>query len=547
MADYEQIMKALRNAHAAGDTSAATRLAAMARAAKGVATQAETPAKAGAVPGGFELGTGELQTNGPGPSGSIDPELYKMGAIGRRFAPGELQRPDMTTVKAGDGTEMVLNPATGQYTSRELMAGNMRPGVGQAFQAGAAQGFTLGAGDEVAGALMGPFAREKARAALDASRRDRPGVTLTGELSGALSLPAKAMGPTGTLGEAVRTGAKAGAVYGGGYAAASADGGVLPRIKAGIEGAVAGSIFGAATPIAVNFGTKAFRKMFQASSKRPTLESLRTTRDAAYHAVDSAGEKFGPDELRSMAERARTGLDDFNYLPEADPQTTGVLRQMEGLGDRELTLGQLDKFRQSIWKRYNKSQEEGLLEVIEAIDDTITSRASTSELLDAARLSHARYKKAELLDLAFKKADRQTAATGSGGNVMNKYRQAVTSVLNNPRQAKWFSGEERAAMEAFIAGSTTQNAMRLVGKLSPGGNGLMTALNLGAVAAEPGMLAVSVLAGATKAAADRSTMRQAEGLIGKVGGGNVPIPARPVTYPARTNALAGPIMDAMRD
>ena len=38
MADYDQIMKALRNAHAAGDTAAATRLAAMAKAAKGGAS-----------------------------------------------------------------------------------------------------------------------------------------------------------------------------------------------------------------------------------------------------------------------------------------------------------------------------------------------------------------------------------------------------------------------------------------------------------------------------------------------------------------------------
>ena len=43
MAEYEQIMRALRNAHAAGDTAAAQRLAQMAQAARGQTESAALP------------------------------------------------------------------------------------------------------------------------------------------------------------------------------------------------------------------------------------------------------------------------------------------------------------------------------------------------------------------------------------------------------------------------------------------------------------------------------------------------------------------------
>lgn len=38
---------------------------------------------------GYEMGSGELATQGPGPTGAIDPALYEMGAIGRRMRPGQ--------------------------------------------------------------------------------------------------------------------------------------------------------------------------------------------------------------------------------------------------------------------------------------------------------------------------------------------------------------------------------------------------------------------------------------------------------------------------
>jgi hypothetical protein len=160
----------------------------------------------------------------------------------------------------------------------------------------------------------------------------------------------------------------------------------------------------------------------------------------------------------------------------------------------------------------------------------IASKASGNEIMQAARAANAAYSKAQLLENAFKKARLQTAGTGSGGNILNKYRQAVTRIVTNPREAKWFSADELALMETFIEGDVSENVMRKIGKLSPGGNGLMTALNVYAAAVDPTMLAVTATASAAKGAADKSAMQGSERILDAVSTGVIkpPAPALPL-------------------
>ena len=77
-------------------------------------------------------------------------------------------------------------------------------------------------------------------------------------------------------------------------------------------------------------------------------------------------------------------------------------------------------------------------------------------------------------------------------------------------------------MRRVVEGDLPQNVLRQIGKLSPTGNGLMTALNLGAVALEPTMLAVGATGMTAKAIADQTQRRRMEELrkllaTGKVG------------------------------
>lgn len=527
----QQLKDAARKALAAGDTAAAKRLIDAARAAGGQTPQdaaqpASAPAPAAseayqAVRNEFELGTGELMTAGPGPTGYIDPALYEMGAIGRRMQPGQPAQPTpVADVVTDVGKAGVAGVARGSAMLADL-PGTLR-------NAG------MAAAEFVTGRELTPEQRELIRGGTlpQLGRGD-----MRGNLETATGGASEFRGNTvpGQFAGTVAEFAPSAAMFGGGSVANMARNAVLPGIGSEAAGQLtkdtpfedvarfAGAVIGGVAPDVVNFGTKAFQNAFRMSAQKPTVESLRTVKSIAYKAVDEAGERFQPSELQGMVAAVRTNLDDVNYLPEADTTTAAILKRLDDISTREISLGQLDKMRQTVWSRYNSTKEPGLLEVIDGIDELVQSRASTSELLNAARLANSRYKKAELLDDAFTRATDQTAATGSGGNILNKYRQAVTSIINDPKRAKWFSPEEIVVMREFVRGTPGQNVMRLVGKLAPSGNGLMTALNLGAVAtAGPAALVGSAVASGAKAMADGSQGRAAEGLIDMVATGQIP-------------------------
>jgi len=57
-----------------------------------------------------------------------------------------------------------------------------------------------------------------------------------------------------------------------------------------------------------------------------------------------------------------------------------------------------------------------------------------------------------------------------------------------------------------VTGSISDNVLRLMSKLSPTGNGLMAALNVGAAAANPAMLGVTAAGMTAKGVVDRKTL-----------------------------------------
>lgn len=476
----------------------------------------------------------EVSQIAPAPSAAIADELYRQGPVGVRYLGPQSE------VAAADGSPQVYDAKTGQYTNRELMAARMNPSAVDAAGAGALQGITMGVGDELF-AGSSPLQREKIRAATDAAKRDHPVASTVGEIGGAMSVPLGSASKADTLRKAMWTGATAGSIWSALYSFNQAEGGIDNRLKAAGKGAAAGFVVGGLAPVVLTGAAKGLKAVFGRAEKAPNIENLRAAKTAAYRAADEAGETFSAQDMASLYAKVSGDLAATNYVTGVDRQTDAVLTLLERKSAEGMTLGQLDKLRQSFWKRYNAAPNEtGILDAIDAIDGLIASREGSSALMSAARASNSAYKKAEMLDLAFQKARDQTAATGSGGNILNKYRQAVTSIVNNPNKAKWFSTDEVDAMRGFLQGSMSENVLRRIGKLAPGGNGLMLALNIGAVGVNPAMLGVTAASSAAKALSDRSTAAGAERLIGKVSGGatarSAPVVAAP---PNALNAYLG--------
>lgn len=300
---------------------------------------------------------------------------------------------------------------------------------------------------------------------------------------------------------------------------------------------IAGAFF---APMAVNTANKTVNAMFKRAATRPSVEALKDAKNAAYRAVDQSGVKLPANIADDIASRANAAAASRNYVPDVDKQTLASLKILENQSGKPLTIGELDKIRQGLSKRYSAAPNEvAILDMIDIVDDAIQNAPGGGELMSAARLANSRFKKSELIEDAFKKAADQTAAAGTGGNLVNKYRQAVSNIINNPRRAKYFSQEEIDFMRQFVQGKPTENMMRLIGKLSPDSSGLMAFLNLGAVATNPSMIAASMAGAVSKRAAEASAMRGADAIQTMLATGQVPQAARTVTDPRMIGILPG--------
>lgn len=537
MADptYENALAAMRKAYEAGDMVSAKRMAAFAK--KLQAQPAPAPATSAGRPAaqnGFELGTGELSLSGPGPTGSIDPALYEMGAIGRRMQPGENPAMGLNertgtmglnertgtmmpkVVRSADGAEFYLDPATGGYSDRQMMTAQeaQRTGRMKAAGLGYLRGYSMNTADEMA-AGGDPRTLAQARAMQDANQEAYPGTTMLGEITGAVLNPlARVLGPIRSVAGTV--------LAGGGTAAVDAfgrgEGGFKNRMGDAVEGGVGGALFTLPLALVGKGISKGYDAFARNAAERPSSNAFKAVKNAAYRAVDDSGEVFTGSDMDGLATRARDLLKAADFDDIADPQTAAALRTLEARAGQDVSLGRLDRIRQTLWDRYNRGDEPLILDLIGEIDGLIDTKAGASAAMKAARDANSTFRRVEMLENVFRKAELQTDSTGSGGNILNKYRQAITAILVDQKKAKWFAPQQIAVMENFVRGSQSENALRRIGKMAPGGNGLMTYLNFYAATLDPTLLAATAAAQAAKTGADNMATAGREGVLDAAAG-----------------------------
>lgn len=351
-------------------------------------------------------------------------------------------------------------------------------------------------------------------------KEENPAIALGAELAPALipgvgagAALAKGANIVGRAGAAAIAGAGAGGLYG----FTEGEGGAKERAKNAAFTAGAGALFGAAAPRMTDFAANIPSKVkatFSRSFERPTVKMLQRAKNDAYKAVDNAGELFSGDAMTGLSQKVRGAIEGDNYVEGVDNALTATMAVLDKRAGKPTTLSQLDRVRQNLWTRYGNAKDQPqILDAIRLIDETIESTADGSELMSIARAANSRYAKSKLLEDAFTKATDQTAGSGSGGNILNKYRQAVTLIINNEKKAKFFSPAEIDMMRGFVRGSLSENVKRQIGKLSPNGNGLMMALHvIGGVASSGATVPVMAVGAFAKNSADNSAMRGASAI-----------------------------------
>jgi hypothetical protein len=270
MAEYDQIMQALRNAHAAGDTAAAQRLAQMAKAAKPSENVIMNTPDGGRVVRGQ---SGKLSFVSPAYSTS-DPEQIKRIMEGAGGA--ETSRLGMQ--------ESIVQQAPVSSRLTKLVEGT--PFIGSYL-------------DELIGAFSGPEAAQGVRALSSAMEETRPGQSLGLNLGGAAlgtaatiaATPARvaaALVPSTSarmlpsMGKAALTsgllGATEGAIYGAGQGEGA--GRVETAGTGALFGGLLGGALGGAAPL-VAAGAENVAGIFRRSDVAKIASDLGISREAA--------------------------------------------------------------------------------------------------------------------------------------------------------------------------------------------------------------------------------------------------------------------------
>jgi hypothetical protein len=401
---------------------------------------------------------------------------------------------------------------------------------------------TFGLADRLAGHMGGEgleAERAKTKAASDRAGWAGTAAQVVGALGplGAISrvvrsLPgvSSAVQLGGKSGLAARTGAAA--VEGGGFGAANAVG----HDQDIVEGAKWGAVAGAAGNVAGEAVSKVIDKTAGAFNKKPELKSADEFKDrsrAKYVEADQAGVIIKPEGLQGLGAKIKADLAEFAYTPKAQPRVASFLEDLDAISGSNVTLKGLDTLRkQALHAKsdaaFGSSEREAARRVIGQIDDFMDNIPSSAVLtgdktagvraLQEARKEWAVAKKAEMVENAIERATLNAQASGSGGNINNAFRQEFKAILKNKKASAGLTPDERSAMMDIVKGTDTQNLARLVGKLSPQGNGLalmmhgMSALQSGGMS-----LPAAGVGMASKAYADKATGKNVEALAQIIG------------------------------
>jgi hypothetical protein len=221
--------------------------------------------------------------------------------------------------------------------------------------------------------------------------------------------------------------------------------------------------------------------------------------------------------------------------PKRHPNAASMIEDLNAAKGSSPSLTELDQWRQIVSRDVKGDPAEKFYgdKIINGIDDFIDTATpkdmsagdpkTAAELILKARKANSIFRKTEVLHDALEAAKLQTSGAGSGGNIDNAIRQQIKSILKNPKRARFFSAEERAALRKVVAGDSIQNFARLVGKMSPEGNGLNTMLQtLGGVFSGGATVPISIAGFAAKRFADQATKNNLDDALRLIQSGQQP-------------------------
>ena len=496
--ELDRILTALRNAHDAGDTESARRIARMAQERMGGAPEAAPSAPL------YHPRAAELAAQG-----------WANGAAANAPPPPEPNRLRAAVRSAGDA--ITFN----HMDELTAAGGSLLPGR----------------------TYEGEIARVRDMDAAD--REAYPGTALAGGLAGAVAGPGlmvrggMAAGRTaaGQLGRV----AGIGAAQGGAYAFGAAEGGLGERAQSVPLGAAFGAAGGAAFAGAGAGFTRAAQALSRSPAGQavaPTVDALRAGAQRLYERVEQSGATIPANHVNALARSVRSRLVGDGYNAKLHPRIAAVLDEIEGRSG-PMTLREADILRRVATNAAQGSQaadERRLaMRAADAVDSMIDRLGDHSGPLREARAMWHTLRKSEAVEEAIERAS--TGASSFAKNLQTEFR----NLIRNRKAMRGFSEAERKAIAQVVNGGAVENGLRFLGKtLSV--EGLPGIITSGGALATGNVPAAAAMAGTGfvgRRAADAMTRRSANNALATVaGGGNRQAIVAAILEAQRRNALA---------
>lgn len=270
------------------------------------------------------------------------------------------------------------------------------------------------------------------------------------------------------------------AVEGAAYGAVTGAGEEQPgdRLEGAGWGALVGGATGAATErIGRAFSNSAARR---ATPPAPGLDELQRETDALYQASRAAGVGIKSPAVDKMVANVQMAAGQLN--PKLRPNTAGVVDDALALRGRNITLEELDEFRQQIglaMKNADPQDVRTLMRVktvVDGLDGTLLPKDVTGnavqgfDFLKQGRMLNARKEKTALIERMLDFADVDTGKYTQSG-LANTIRQRSAALYRQiaKGQVKGFTQEETALVRQMAKGGSASKMINWLAKLNPKG------------------------------------------------------------------------------
>lgn len=232
-----------------------------------------------------------------------------------------------------------------------------------------------------------------------------------------------------------------------------------------------------------------------------TADDLATEAGALYKQADQAGISIKAPAATKLSQNIEFAAGRLN--DKLRPNTQGIVEDAKALAGRDVSLQELDEFRQTIGQAMQRAQPQDArtLGQIKKVVDSFADNAAPADingdikgfdLIKQAREVWAKKSKVDVLNQVVEKAKNQ--ATGFENGIVTQMR----ALANNPSKLSQFTKAEQAMIKGVVRRGSAHGILRAIGMMAP--NSTFGGLaNLG-VAGTTGLLPGALTAGVGAAA-----------------------------------------------